>query len=170
MKRISKPEGPMPKEYLTKSEPVEHQDEDKHVISQDNIHVPPKTLFDYNLKHLKSFKNIRRRYKMKNMKNVFLSDLKIVLDEYPPNDSINELNDELLVEIMNITEDYFFYPLDKQVREEVKREVVTELMLPYFRNDHKLLDKTIGHVYHKVKKSSIRKRMWQRLKYFILKK
>lgn len=132
------------------------------------VNVPPKMLFDYNLKHLKSFKNIRRKYKLKNLKNIFLSDLSIVLKEYPPDDENNELNDELLIEILNITEDYFFYPLNKVERENVKKDVVLELMLPYFRNDPKLLEKTIGHVYHKVKKSSFRKRLWQRFKYFFL--
>ena len=174
MKRLSqqssqlhKPEGPLPEVYQQKDMNEVSLEEKQEPEKTD---IPPKVLFNYDLKHLKSFKKIRQKYKLKNMQHVFLSDLSIVLDEYSPNDSENELNDELLLEILNITEDYFFYPCNKQEREEVKRDCVMKLMLPYFRNDAKLLEKTIGHIYHKVKKSTFKKRLYQRMKYFFLKK
>lgn len=141
---------------------VESVEEEK-----ENDDVPPKTVYNYSLKRLKSYKNIRKACKMKNMKKVFVDDLKSVLKEFKVKD--NELNDELLVEIMNIAEQYFFYPKTKEEREQLKSEVVFELMLPYFRNDIKLLEKTIGHVAHKVKKSKLYQRLFSRFKYFFLK-
>ena len=63
--------------------------------------VPPKQLFNYNLKQLKSFKKIRQSYKLKNLKYTFLSDMKVVLNEYLPTDKDNQYNDELLIEVLN---------------------------------------------------------------------
>ena len=69
--------------------------------------IPPKQLFNYNLKQLKSFKKIRQSYKLKNLKYTFLSDMKVVLNEYLPTDKDNQYNDELLIEVLNIAEEYF---------------------------------------------------------------
>ena len=52
--------------------------------------IPPKQLFNYNLKQLKSFKKIRQSYKLKNLKYTFLSDMKVVLNEYLPTDKDNQ--------------------------------------------------------------------------------
>ena len=157
---INPPQGEVPEVYRQSVDTPEPKSSE----------VPPKVIFNYNLKHLKSFKNIRRAMKLRNMKDIFINDLSVVLKEYPPNDLSNELNDELLIEILNICEDYFFIPRKKEDREMVKRECVYKLMLPYFRNDEKLLEKTIALVYHKVKKSTLRRRCYQRFKYFFFKK
>jgi hypothetical protein len=162
MKRIAKPTEEMPDDYraMTDVKPIETKD---YLSSE----VPPKEIFNHNLKHLKSFKNIRTAYKNKNLKYTFVNDLSIVLKEYDPTDPSNELNDELLLEIMNISEEYFICKC-KTTREELKTESVKSLMLPYFRNDEKLLDKTISHIYHKVKKSSVIKRVWKRFTFFFV--
>lgn len=162
MKRLAKPTDEMPDNY--------HQMVDvKPVETKEDLgsEVPPKQLFNYNLKHLKSFKNIRKAYKNKNLKNTFITDLSIVLKEYDPKDPSNELNDELLLEIMNISEEYFILK-DKTKREQLKTECVETLMLPYFRNDKLLLEKTISHIYHRVKKSSVVSRVWKRFKFFFI--
>ena len=64
--------------------------------------IPPKQSFNYNLKQLKSFLKIRQSYKLKNLKYTFLSDMKVVLNEYLPTDKDNQYNDELLIEVLNI--------------------------------------------------------------------
>ena len=134
-------------------------------ISNVKSDVPPKILFgDYNLKGLKSFKKIRKGYKLKNLKHSFVNDLSIVLVEYSPDNLDNQLNDELLLELLNVAEAYFFYPKNKDDRNAIKKECVVELMLPYFRNDLQLLNKTIELLQHKVKKSSLMKRLYQRAK------
>lgn len=163
MKRLAKPPTEdMPEAYRQTTvdvvKPIEH-------LSNE---IPPKQLFNYNLKHLKSFKNIRKLYKKKNLKQTFINDLSIVLKEYDPLDVSNELNDELLLEIMNIAEEYFWYPKDKEEREQMKIECIETLMLPYFRNDKKLLEKTIGHIFHRVNKSTLLKRVWKRFKFFFI--
>lgn len=133
--------------------------------------IPPKIIFgNYNLKKLKSFKKIRRSLKLKNMKYYFINDLSVVLNEYPPTDEMNDFNDELLLTVLDIAESYFFYPKNKQDREDTKRECVISLMLPYYRNDRKLLEKTISLVNHKIKKSRLYTRLFQRFKYFFLTK
>ena len=85
--------------------------------------IPPKQLFNYNLKQLKSFKKIRQSYKLKNLKYTFLSDMKVVLNEYLPTDKDNQYNDELLIEVLNIAEE-FFINKDKTEREVHKKIVL----------------------------------------------
>ena len=45
--------------------------EDVHDDQYKSVDVPPKQLFNYNLKQLKSFKKIRQSYKLKNLKYTF---------------------------------------------------------------------------------------------------
>ena len=130
--------------------------------------VPPKKVFDHNLKRLKSFKNIRKAYKCKNLQAIFIDNLSVLLKEYPPLKSENELNDDLLLEILNIAEEYFI-DKSKDVREQQKKDSIKKLMLPYFRNDEMLLEKTISLMQHKVKKSNVFKRVFKRTKFFFLK-
>jgi hypothetical protein len=132
--------------------------------------VPGKHVLEHNLKKLKSFKKIRASYKQNNMKVIFLNDLKTILDEYSPQDEDNKYNSELLVEILNISEEYFIYPRNRAEREDVKRKSVIQLMKPYFENNEFLLEKTIDNVWHKVNKSTYLKRLFSRLKKFILRK
>ena len=164
MKRIGRPTEEMPVEYK------EMEETDKTVKTvETSTEIPPKQIFNHNLKHLKSFKNIRTAYKNKHLKSTFVNDLSVVLKEYDPKDLSNELNDELLLEIMNISEEYFICK-SKTTRDDLKYESVKTLMLPYFRNDEKLLDKTISHIYHKVNKSTVVKRIWKRFKFFFVRK
>ena len=143
-------------------EPVEVEDELKKYV------IPPKKMFNVDLKKLKSFKQIRQKYKKKNMEFVFVNDLKVILDEYSPIKEF-EFCDELLVQIMNIAEEYFIQK-DKTEREESKLLSIKKLMLPYYRNDEKLLDIHIKHLKHLVKKSNVFKRVYQRTKNFFFQK
>ena len=127
--------------------------------------TPPKQLFNYNLKQLKCFKKIRQSYKLKNLKYTFLSDMKIVLNEYLPTDKDNQYNDELLIEVLNIAEEYFISK-DKVERDTQKKDCVIELLLPYFNNDKQLLLKTIQLVDHKIKKVGLARRLYLRAKIF----
>ena len=127
--------------------------------------IPPKQLFNYNLKQLKSFKKIRQSYKLKNLKYTFLSDMKIVLNEYLPTDKDNQYNDELLIEVLNIAEEYFISK-NKVERDTQKKDCVIELLLPYFNNDKQLLLKTIQLVDHRIKKVGLVRRLYLRGKLF----
>jgi len=129
--------------------------------------IPPNTIYGCNLKKIKSYKNIRKSYKLKNQKQVFITDLRAVLNEFPTDN--HQYNDELLVEILNIAECYFIYG-DKNERETVKNESILEIMKPYFKDDEELLMKTITHVWHKVSKSNMFKRSLQRFKLFFFQK
>ena len=149
---------------LDLSKPEEKEEEKQNDILKE---IPANSLYGVNLKKIKSYKNIRRSYKIKNQKQVFLTDLKQVLREFPFTD--NQYNDELLVEILNIAEVYFCYG-SKEEREKVKSEAIKELMMPYFKEDEELLIKTITHVWRKVSKSNAFKRTWQRFKLFFFQK
>ena len=108
---------------LDLSKPEEKEEEKENEILKE---IPANSLYGVNLKKIKSYKNIRRSYKIKNQKQVFLTDLKQVLREFPFYD--HQYNDELLVEILNIAEVYFCYG-SKEEREKVKFEAIQELML-----------------------------------------
>lgn len=156
---IPLPKEPVPQIYRTQTTVVDEV--------QTEYNIPQKSIYSHSLKKLKSYKTIRKNCKMRNMKSAFVNDLKIILNEFPVNNE-NDMNDELLVEICNIAESYFFYPKKKEDRESIKIECVNELMLPYFRDDKLLLNKTLGYVSHKIKKSSLLMRVVSRLKYFFL--
>jgi len=132
--------------------------------------VPPARLFGRDLKKLKGYKNLRSTHKNNTLKETFIHDLQIVLlNEYDPLDVENDLSDELLIEVMQLAENFFFYPKDEEEREALKMDCVVKLMTPYFRNDRKLLLKTVEHIRHNVKKCKLWKRLFFRFKHFFLK-
>lgn len=160
MKRLTTtklPEGELPEAY--KSQVNENPD----VVDDCSLEleVPPKQLRSYNLKKIKSFKAIRHKYKLSNQSKLFLNDLQVLLNEYVPKNY--QLDTELLVHILNISEQFFIYG-SKTEREEQKAESVKKLMLKYFRNDEELLESMIDLVWHKVEKSNVFKRCYQRMK------
>lgn len=165
MKRLvtEQSEPPVPPSSIN---PIEDNHEPIHIGQPHD--VPPSYLHGHSLKKLKSYKDIRSKYKMQNMKQMFVKDLQFVLNEFNPTD--HQLDDDLLLEVMNLAETFFFYPRDKEDRDRIKLEVIESLMLKYFRDDIVLLHKTIGHISHKVKKSKMINRVWKRLKFYVLKK
>lgn len=131
------------------------------------VEVPPKSLYGNNLKKIKSFKKLRRGYKLQNQKAIFLHDLKELLRNF---DVItHKYDDSLLIEILNIAESFFIYGKTED-REQIKKDCIFELMSPYFANDSDLLSKTITHVWRHVSKSSLRRRAWARFKIFFFQK
>lgn len=137
-------------------------------VNVDLKELPKKKIYGHDLTKMKSFKNLRKNYKQDNMKIHFITSLKPILESYIPVDSENDLNDELLVEILNMAESYFIY-FDETEREELKHSSVVELMLPYFHNDEKLMEKMISMVWGRVKKSTWKRRAFSKLKLFLAK-
>jgi hypothetical protein len=129
------------------------------------VDVPPKSLYGNNLKKIKSFKKLRRGYKLQNQKAIFLNDLKQLLQQFPAEN--HQYDDELLIEILNIAESFFIYGTTEE-RENIKNECISELMKPYFKNDQELLMKTISHIWQHVHKSTLARRLWSRFKNFFL--
>ena len=145
---------------LTKNEPDPDQD-------LKAVNIPPKSLYGNNLKRIKSFKKLRRGYKLQNQKTIFLSDLKELLRQFPSEN--HKYDDQLLIEILNISESFFIYG-DESERETIKTECINELMRAYFANDTDLLNKTVSHVWQHVNKSTLRRRLWSRFKNFFFSK
>jgi hypothetical protein len=125
--------------------------------------IPPKSLYGNDLKKIKSFKKLRRGYKLANQKNIFLNDLKQLLKQFPH--ELHQYDDELLIEILNIAESFFIYGSSEE-RENIKQDCISELMKPYFKNDQDLLNKTISHIWQHVHKSTLARRLWARFKNF----
>jgi hypothetical protein len=148
-------------------EPANMKVEEVKVDEIKKVHeVPPNSIYGHNLKSISSYNKLRKGYKLSNQKSIFLTDIKTILKEFPHDK--HQYDDELLVEILNIAEQYFIYG-NKDDREKAKEECIKEILLPYFRDDVELLAKTITHVWHKVKKTNVFKRCWSRFKNFFLK-
>ena len=95
------------------------------------VDVPPKSLYGNNLKKIKSFKKLRRGYKLQNQRAIFINDLKQLLKQFPA--ERHQYDDELLIEILNIAESFFIYGSSEE-RELIKVQCIEELMLPFFKN------------------------------------
>ena len=134
-------------------------------VNLKSIDIPPNKLYGHNLKKIKTFKKLRRGYKLNNQKVIFINDLKQLLQQFPSEN--HQYDDELLIEILNIAESFFIYG-SKEERERAKEECIFEIMLPYFKSDKQLLSKTISHVWQHVNKSHLLKRMFARFKHFFL--
>lgn len=122
--------------------------------------VPPKRVFSHDLKKIKSYRKLRRNFKINNSKLVFVNDMKAILECFKLEE--HKLDTELLIEVLNIAESFFIYG-NKDERNDCKLEAVRELMLPYFFDNELILDKSIANVYHRVTKSNLAKRVWRRL-------
>lgn len=122
--------------------------------------IPPKQVYNHNLKKIKSYRRLRQSYKINNAKAVFVKDMHSILECFKVED--HKLDCELLVEVLNIAESFFIYG-NKEEREHSKQEAVKTLMLPFFLNDELVLDKTIANVWYKVVKSNSLKRCWRKL-------
>jgi hypothetical protein len=121
--------------------------------------LPPASIYGHNLKKLSSYNKLRRNKKLSIQKEVFLQDVGTILAQFPVEEY--QYDDELLITFLDICESYFVSSSAVE-RKEAKAEALV-LMLPYFKDDVQLLKKSVSHVWHKVKKSSMLKRMWSRL-------
>jgi hypothetical protein len=160
MKKLAPPQEPRP-------EVSEHHQKESMVDVPLDMSPLPKRVLDYDLKKIKSFKAIRKNYKATSQKKVFVNDLSVVLDQYPPAE--HQLDTDLLVHVLNIAESFFIFG-SKEEREEAKAEAVNHLMQKYFRDDADVLDIMIASVLPKVKKSTWLKRLWKRLRIFLKKR
>jgi hypothetical protein len=161
---INEPENESKLDLTNNVENPSNEDEEKQNDIKP-VDVPPKSLYGNNLKKIKSFKKLRRGYKLQNQRAIFINDLKQLLRQFPA--ELHQYDDELLIEILNIAESFFIYG-DAQEREAIKVQCIEELMKPYFKNDGELLLKTIGHVWQHVNKSNLRRRLWARFKKIFL--
>jgi len=149
---------------LSVDEPVVEPVKEQVKVVED---VPPKRVFSHDLKKIKSYRKLRRNFKINNSKLVFVNDMKAILVCFQLEE--HKLDTELLIEVLNIAEQYFIYG-NKQERNDCKLEAVRELMLPYFFDNELILDKSIANVYHRVTKSNLAKRVYRRLLNFFFSK
>ena len=146
---VSKPTEPVPQAYR------------KNEMDS----LPAKNLYGIDLKQLKSFKKLRQNFKKQELKTVFLHDVKQILSQLDCNGE-DRFNSDLLVAILNLAEQFFVYPKNREEREQLKLESVIELMLPFFDNNQEYLVNAIGNVSNQVKKSNVLKRVYARMKLF----
>ena len=145
-------------------DPIQRELEEINIVDYEM--EPPSKVLDYNLKKLKSFKAIRKKYKQSNQALMFTSAISELLKVYVPKN--HQFDQDLLITVLNIAEEFFIFG-NKEEREDIKRGAVKALMKPYFRDDDELLDIMIMNVWGRVKKTSLRRRLWKRLKNFFFK-
>jgi len=143
------------------SQVVSQVDTQKEAVSIGEL---PKSKLYSRLKKLNSFKEIKKNYKLNSQKDIFVSDIKALLQHLSVSE--HEYDIELLVEVMNACEEFFIYG-NKKEREQCKVEAIFELMLPFFKSEQ-VLEKFVGTVSGKVKKSNFLRRMFRKMVNFFL--
>lgn len=124
----------------------------------------PKVKVCHNLKKLASFKQIKKNYKLQSQKDIFVSDVRSLLQHLDKDE--HEYDIELLIEVLNACEEFFIYGSSEE-REQCKMDAIHELMMEYFGNEH-VLNKFIGTVKNQIKKSNFLKRTLKKIKNFFL--
>ena len=124
----------------------------------------PKVKVCNNLKKLASFKQIKKNYKLQSQKDIFVSDVKSLLQHLDKDE--HEYDIELLIEVLNACEEFFIYG-NKEERNQCKVDAINELMIDYFGNDQ-VLNKFIGTIKNQIKKSNFLKRTFKKIKNFFL--
>ena len=162
MKKISVPlERPIyePVVFVNETEP-KLESEIESEIESEPLDLDESKAHEYNLKKMKSFKQIRKKSKHSDQLSIYFAYMNKVLKKYDA--KTNQLDIKLLILVLNVTEGFFIFQ-SKEEREIMKREAVIKIMKPYFRNDEEVLNAMIGCVWHRVKKSNIIKRFFKRL-------
>ena len=145
---------------------------EEHVDNSDavSVSVPPcmdnlpKVKVGNNLKKLSSFKQIKKNYKLQSQKDIFVSDVRSLLQHLDKEQHHYDI--ELLIEVLNACEDFFIYG-NKVERTQCKNDAINELMVDYFGNEE-VLNKFIGTVKNQIKKSNFFKRTIKKVKNFFL--
>jgi hypothetical protein len=124
----------------------------------------PKVKVCKNLKKLASFKQIKKNYKLQSQKDIFVTDVRSLLQHLDKDE--HEYDIELLIEVLNACEEFFIYG-NKEEREQCKMDAITELLIDYFGNEQ-VLNKFIGTIKNQVKKSNFFKRTMKKIRNFFL--
>ena len=124
----------------------------------------PKVKVCNNLKKLASFKQIKKNYKLQSQKDIFVSDVRSLLQHLDKDE--HEYDIELLIEVLNACEEFFIYG-NKEERNQCKVDAINELMMEYFGNEQ-VLNKFIGTIKNQIKKSNFFKRTLKKFKNFFL--
>jgi len=145
-------------------EPTGTSDTLSKSFSAPHVENLPKVKVCNNLKKLASFKQIKKNYKLQSQKDIFVSDVRSLLQHL---DKVShEYDIELLIEVLNACEEFFIYG-NKEERTQYKTEAVNELMIEYFGNEQ-VLNKFICTVKNQIKKSNFIKRNLKKVKNFFL--
>ena len=124
----------------------------------------PKVKVCNNLKKLSSFKQIKKNYKLQSQKDIFVSDVRSLLQHLDKDE--HEYDIELLIEVLNACEEFFIYG-NQEERTQCKIDAINELMIDYFGNEQ-VLNKFIGTIKNQIKKSNFLKRTLKKIKNFFL--
>ena len=124
----------------------------------------PKVKVCNNLKKLASFKQIKKNYKLQSQKDIFVSDVRSLLQHLDKDE--HEYDIELLIEVLNACEEFFIYG-NKEERAQCKADAINELMIDYFGNEQ-VLNKFVGTIKNQIKKSNFFKRTLKKIKNFFL--
>jgi hypothetical protein len=124
----------------------------------------PKVKVCHNLKKLASFKQIKKNYKLQSQKDIFVSDVRSLLQHLDKDE--HEYDIELLIEVLNACEEFFIYG-NKEERNQCKIDAINDLMIDYFGNEQ-VLNKFIGTIKNQIKKTNFVKRTLKKMKNFFL--
>jgi hypothetical protein len=138
MSRRNLPSDPIPEVYKditlpTPPDPLLTPSDTLLAPSNTQIKTPIATLHGSknNLKKIKSYNKFRRSTKVSNQKELYMNDMKAILNQVEI--TTNEERNELLLDIANHANEFFMYGKKKE-RESTIDEVIELLMVPFFEN------------------------------------
>lgn len=165
MQRVTAPPD-QPQLYRTQSLTLDSVDLQATSTAHEIKLMPESTILrGDNLKRIKSFKQLRRSYKLSNQHSVFVNDMQQLLSHLDVQS--NKMNLELLLELCNCAEQYFIYGTDIE-REQSKSDAIRELLTPFFI-DESILEKMLESISHKIIRSTAIKRALKRSRVFLKK-
>ena len=135
--------------------------------SKNELEVPIKNLYAYDLKKLKSYHNIRRDVKLSNQVLIFENDVGSLLKCFDIEKF--QMDSKLLELVLQLSEDYFVYGTYTE-RCSLKKQAISNIMLRYFKNDQQLLDNMVEYAFTNVRRSNFFKRAYSKVVAFLKKK
>lgn len=135
----------------------------KPVYESIPVEIPPRHLFNSDLKDLSGFREMRRQLKIKNSLNEFVSETSKILSLFSSKD---RKYDAKMVQFVAEMAENFFVTHTKMG--EIKEKAVIETVKCFYNNDVELVKSIIQLVLPFIKKTNLARRMKFRVSRFFL--
>ena len=128
----------------------------------EEIIIPPKVLFNSNLKELNGFRDLRKQLKLKKLEAEFIFETSKVLSLFHNDDK--KYDSQCVAYVAQLAEDYF---ISHPKLGEIKERAVIESVKQYYNLDEKLVKSIIALVLPVIKKSTTYRRISNAVVFFL---
>lgn len=143
--------------------PEQSQPLPQPIVAPIPVEIPPKHLFNSNLKDLQGFRDMRKNLKIKNSLYEFISETAKILDLFSSKD--RKYDAKLVQFVCEMAENFFVSHIKMGA---IKEEAVIEVVKKFYNNDVELVKSIIQLVLPFVKKTNALRRLKFRVTRFFL--